>query len=190
MKLSSPNRMIWQYFDALRRLVNELDADQDETVLRQNVALSILLSVTVVEAFLNIFFRVVVSEKGFVQHKQRVLDDLSQRKSLDYKLRHWPITILGKALNSRAPVPKAFRDLKNQRNSLMHFTSTHESMKLSGIAIHGLADTAVFDNLQVADAIKALDLAEGMLCELFRLKGTPEPQLKHLLHLWTGKVPM
>ena len=58
-------------------LVNDLNDDPDKTVLRQNVAISIFLSVTAVEAFLNIFFRIIVSEKGFEHHKQRVLDDLN-----------------------------------------------------------------------------------------------------------------
>jgi hypothetical protein len=182
--------MVWQYFEALRRLVSELDADQDEAVLKQNVALSIFLSVTVVEAFVNIFFRIVVSEDNFTHHKQRVMDDLYYRKSLDYKLKHWPKVILGNKLNFNAPVPKAFLNLKNRRNALMHFTSTHESLALPGIEVHGLADTATFDTLQASDAAGALDLAEGMLCELFRLKGTPEQHLKHALHTWTGKVPI
>lgn len=87
MNLSSPNRMIWNYFEALRRLVTNLGHANDEAELKQNVAVSIMLSVTVVEAFLNIFFRVVVSEAGFTQHEQMVLDNLSERKSLDYKLK-------------------------------------------------------------------------------------------------------
>jgi hypothetical protein len=182
--------MIWQYFEALRRLVSQLDADQDEALLKQNVALSIFLSVTVVEAFVNIFFRIVVSENNFIRHKQRVMNDLYHHKSLDYKLKHWPKAILGKGLNFNEPVPKAFLDLKNRRNVLMHFTSTHESLKLLGIEVHGLADTATFDTLQVSDAAEALDLAEGMLCELFRLKGATEQHLKHALHAWTGKVPI
>ena len=89
----------------------------------------------------------------------------------------------------KTPVPKAFLALKAKRNALMHFTSTHDSIKRPDFEIHGLADTSVFDELQASDAIRAHELAEGMLCELFKLRGAQEPQLKHLLHSWTGKVP-
>ena len=190
MILSSPNHMIWQYFEALRRLVNDLAAEQNQRILKQNVALAILLSVTVVEAFVNIFFRVLVSEDGFTNHKRRVLGDLNRRMSLDYKLKTWPKIILGNELNFEASIPKRFLDLKKRRNSLMHFTSTHGSFQLSRIDIHGLANTTVFDSLRTTDAAEALELAEGMICEFFRLRGVTEQQLKHALHAWTGKVPV
>jgi hypothetical protein len=182
--------MIWQYFDALRRLVNDLGTEQDEGVVKQNVALAILLSITVVEAFLNIYFRVIVSESGFSSHRQRVLDDLERRKSLDYKVKNWPKAILGKSLNIETSISKAFVRLKDRRNALMHFTSTHESLELPGVKIHGLADTTPFDSLQASDAAEALAVAEGMICEFFRLRGVPEQQLKHVLHSWTGKLPV
>ena len=190
MNLSSPNRMIWQYFDALRRLVGGLNHSRDETELKQDTALCIMLAVTVVEAFLNIFFRVVVSEPGFTQHKQRVLDDLDKRRSLDRKLRTWPAEVLGKGLDFTAPTPKAFLALKERRNALMHFTSSHETLNLPGVVIQGLADTSVVDTLTLADAAHALEAAEGMVRELCRLRGTPEHQLPHALHLWTGRVPI
>ena len=190
MNLSSPNRMIWQYFEALRRLVVGLDYARDETVLKQDAALCIMVAVTVVEAFLNTFFRVVVSEPGFTQHKQRVIQDLDKRRSLDHKLRNWPGDILGKALDFTAPTPKAFLALKDRRNALMHFTSSHKTIRLPGVEIQGLADTSVLDTLTLSDARNALEVAEGMVCELFRLRGTPEDQLPDALHMWTGRVPI
>ncbi|MCK4356416.1 hypothetical protein KAW44_04975 [Candidatus Bipolaricaulota bacterium] len=191
MNLSSPNRIVWQYFEALRRLVNRLGHATDVTALKQDVAVCIMLAVTVVEAFLNIFFRVVVSEPGFAQHKQRILEDLERRKSLDYKLKHWPRQVFGSGLDFAAPVPSSFLALKDRRNALMHFTSNHQTLALRpGINIEGLADTSAFDTLTVDDAADALDLAEGMVGELFRLRGTPDNQLPHALHLWTGKAPI
>jgi len=191
MNLSSPNRIVWQYFEALRRLVNRLDPATDVTALKQDVAVCIMLAVTVVEAFLNIFFRVVVSEPGFTQHKKRVLEDLEKRKSLDYKLKNWPRQVFGRELDFAAPVPSSFLALKDTRNDLMHFTSNHKTLVLQpGVNIEGLADTSAFDTLTVDNAADALDLAEGMVGELFRLRGTPDNQLPHALHLWTGKVPI
>jgi hypothetical protein len=56
--------------------------------------------------------------------------------------------------------------------------------------IQGLADTSVVDTLTLAAAVNALDVAEGMVRELCRLRGTPEHRLPHALHLWTGRVPI
>ena len=190
MNLSSPNRMVWQYFEALRRLVGGLGRTSDEAVLKQDTALCIMLGVTVVEAFLNIFFRIIVSEQGFAQHEQRILGDLTKRKSLDYKLKNWPPHVLGKGLNFTAPIPKAFLALKDRRNALMHVTSSHQTLNVPGIEIHGLADTSIFDSLTTSDATDALEVAEGMVYELFRLRGVSEQQLPRELHLWTGKVPI
>ncbi len=58
------------------------------------------------------------------------------------------------------------------------------------MTIQGLADTTVYDSLEVADAEKALEVAEGMVAELFRLRGMPETQIPGALHQWTGKVPI
>ena len=81
--------------------------------------------------------------------------------------------------------------LKKRRNELMHFTSSHATVNLpDGSTLHGLVDISVFDALTVADAVSALDLAEGMVEELFLLRGIPERQLPHALHAWTGKVPI
>jgi hypothetical protein len=187
MNFSSPNRLIWQYFKALRRLVGGLNSD--ETLMKQDVTVCIILAVAAVEAFLNIFFRVVVSETGFTQHEQRVLDDLTKRRSLDHKLKTWPEDILGQSLDFATPTPQAFLALKHRRNALMHFTSSHQTLKSADYEIRGLADTTVFDTLSSNDAESALQAAEGMVCELLRLRGTPENQLPQALHMWTGKVP-
>ncbi len=190
MGLSSPNRIVWQYFEALRRRVGVLAQTTDDTVLRQDAAICIMLAVTVVEAFLNVFFRVVVSEQGFTHHEQHLLKDLKRRRSLDYKLKNWPQEILAKALDLDSPTPKAFMALKERRNSLMHFTSSHETIDVPTATIQGLADTTVFDMLTANDAADALEVAEGMVAEIFRLHGYSEEQLPYGLQMWTGKVPI
>jgi hypothetical protein len=190
MNLSSPNTIIWHYFVALRRLVNTLHDASDETVVKENVVLSVILAVAIVEAFLNVLFRVLVSEPNFMKHEQRVLADLKKRKSLDYKLKNWPKEILGKSLDFEASAPKAFLALKEHRNKLMHFTSSHQTVILPGTEIQGLSDTSAFDSLSLADAVNALEIAESMVCALLRLRGVPEDRLPHAIHLWTGRIPI
>lgn len=191
MNYSSPNRMVWQYFDALRRHIEKLSQESKSDHLKQNVALSIMLSVTVVEAFMNIFFRVVVSEQGFTKHANKIISDLNERKSLDHKLKKWPKIVFGKELSGgENSALTAFMDLKDQRNKLMHFSSTHTTLTFENFEIHGACDTSVFDMLTIKDAHNAIKIAEEMVREFCRLRGINEKDLDHSIHLWLGKVPV
>jgi hypothetical protein len=158
--------------------------------MKDDVALCLMQAVAVVETFLNMFFRVAVEEPGFTQHKSRLLKDLKDRRSLEYKLKAWPATILGKAVNFEEPAAKAFLTLKERRNGLMHFTSSHETVFVPGITIHGLADTTILDRLTRIDALDAVEAVEGMIYVLLRARGISEQNLPHVLHSWTGKVPL
>lgn len=194
MNLSSPNRIVWNYFEALRRRVAAVPEKCDEPTARQDIVVCTMLAVLTVETFLNVYLRVVVSEDAFRQHEAGLLADLRRRRSLDYKLRSWPTRILGKSLDATSPIPARFLGLKDRRNQLMHFTSTHETVQwIEGesraIVVQGLADTTTFDSLDRDDATGALEVAEGMVCEILRLRGIPDEQLPAALHLWTGKVP-
>jgi hypothetical protein len=150
----------------------------------------IMLAIAAVETFLNVFFRVVVTESGFTGHAKRVLDDLDKRRSLDHKLRNWPRDILGEGLDFTATVPAGFMKLKEKRNRLMHFTSSHQTLELPNVEIRGLAEMSDFETLTPADANSAVDMAEGMVRELCRLRGARPEQLDQLLALWTGRPPI
>jgi hypothetical protein len=74
----------------------------------------------------------------------RILNDLEKRRSLEFKLRHWPHIVFGTAIDAGAPEAVAFDVLKARRNRLMHFTSSHETFSIPGIVLQGLADTSAF----------------------------------------------
>jgi hypothetical protein len=188
MGLSSPNRIVWLYFGALRRSVLDLDSSNGDDERKGNIAICIMLAVSVVEAFLNVLFRVAVSEPEFASKAPSILKDLQSRKTLDSKLKDWPARIFGKGLDLEAPHTKAFFALKERRNRLMHFTSSHQSVAVPGVGIDGLADTSVFDDLTPSDAATALEVAEDMVGELLRLRGIPEAEIPQALHAWTGRV--
>lgn len=173
---------------ALRRLVRTIQEAREEAT-QEDIALCLMLTVAVIETFLNLFFRVAVSEPAFSQYEELILRDLRRRSSLDHKLRKWPHTVFGQPLNLDDPVVQSFLALKERRNALMHFTSTHEALIGDGFEIRGLADTSVFDNLTPADATAALEITQGMLCVLLRHRGIPEASLPAALHLWTGLPP-
>lgn len=188
MSLSSPNRIIWCYFKALRQQVHDLTNFHNELEQKGHVAICIFLAITIIDSFVNLFFRLVVSESQFNIHEQRVLNDLLNRKSLDYKIRNWPEDILGNDIDWNCGIGKEFMDLKELRNELVHFTSSHSKLEINGIKINGLSDTSRFDNLSTKDAISALTIAEGVIAEIFRIRGYSEEEIKHELHFWTGKV--
>jgi hypothetical protein len=189
MAFSSPNRMIWNYFDILRRLARELPKIAEETQQKQQIALMTLIGVAVVEIFVNIYFRVLVSESGFEQHLNQISKDLRARKSLDKKLKEWPTICFGKSIDWKSGAGKSFVKLKERRNKLMHFTSSHSTLDLGEIKLVGAVDTSAFDELSLADAESAVNASEDLIAEMFRLRGTAEADLAIHMQLWTGKVP-
>lgn len=190
ISLSSPNTMVCNFFWALRRAVDRANEEsEDDNGKKQEVAVCIFLSVTAVETFLNVYFRVLVEEEPYARHKTLLLADLDKGMPLASKLRKWPREILGKPISEDRGPGKAFADLRQLRNKLMHFTSSHQTLKVPGMVIHGLADTSAYDGLSDADAKHALRAAEDLLSEIFRLRGIPEDRIPHSLHAWTGKPP-
>lgn len=158
--------------------------------LHQEVALTIFLAVTVVEIFLNGYFRVVVSEAPFQHCEKDFLKDIDARISLERKCREWPRRILGASLDPTNDHVKAFMDLKDLRNKLVHFVSSHESMELpDNITIHGLADTTAYRTLTSEVAVRCLETVKSVAYEIFRLRGIQPSQCPHAFHAWFGEVP-
>jgi hypothetical protein len=188
--MALPQHMVWQYYQSLRRRVIGVANATDEEIIRQDTATSIMLAVTVVEAFFNLYFRVLVSQPNYAQHEARLLKDFEKRKGLEYKLKNWFPEIIGKPLDFTAPIPKAFSELKVLRNTLMHFTSSHQTANLPGFQIQALADVTAYQALTAKDAMVALTTAEQMVSEVFRLIGYSEQEILYLLQQWTGKVPL
>lgn len=191
--LSSPNAMVWNLFEALRRLcgaINQQDESSDIRTIRQDSAICILLAVQCVEVFLNVYFRVVVSEKQFAHAANKIVSDLENpRFALDRKIKEWPKDAFGQSIDFSGGAGQRFLKLKKQRNQLMHFKSTHESIELENVAIHGLADTSFYSSLNLKSATAALQTAEDFLCSVFAVRGISDEDIPHALHSWSGKLP-
>jgi hypothetical protein len=183
--------MVWQcYESAVRAALRARDTERPDE-RSQDILVCVLLAVATAETFLNIFFRIVVEETGYTQHKDRLLKDLTPPfLGLEGKLKQWPKDIFGDPLDLESGIGKEFQKLKNKRNTLMHFTSSYDTLSLpDNITIKGLANTEVFDSLTVEDAFKAIDIIERFIKEILRLKGRSIEKLPSELHFWTGKVP-
>lgn len=186
--------MVWELFQALRRLcvrVAESHAAQDDPSLRQDTALCVIVAVQCVEVFFNVYFRVLISEPAYAHAAEKISADLASAQcGLDRKIKDWPLLVFGQKLPLGEGAGQRFVTLKNIRHRLMHFTSTHETMSVPGIDIHGMADTSDYHALSAKSAIEALHTAEAFLCEVFRLRGISSENLRHELHSWTGRPPI
>jgi hypothetical protein len=135
--LSSPNRIVWEYFDSIRRLVEETRDTSTPELCRQNAALAVIMAITAVEVFLNLWFRIRVEELQSTTKRDAFLKDISSRKSLDHKLKNWPTSYLDKSLNLSSGAGAEFIKLKGLRNSIVHFSSTHETFQYENVVING-----------------------------------------------------
>lgn len=191
--LSSPNRMVWELFQALRRLctrVAEAHSAKDESALRQDAALCVILAVQCVEVFFNIYFRVLISEPAYAHAAEKISGDLSRTQcGIDRKIKDWPKLVFGKKLPLDSGAGQRFIELKNLRHKLMHFSSSHETLSIPGVVIHGLADITAYEALSVKAGFEALHTAEAFICEVFILRGISSENLLHALHSWTGRPP-
>lgn len=192
--LASPNRMVSELFEALRRLcvrVREAESSQDKSALRQDASVCIILSEQCVEVFFNVYFRVLISEAAYAHAVQEISADMARTTcGLDRKIKNWPEIVFGKRLPLDRGAGQEFVALKNLRHKLMHFTSSHETFSIPGVTIHGLADVSAYEALSAKSAIEALHTAEAFLCEVFILHGISQDNLCHALHSWTGKPPI
>lgn len=194
MRLASPNKMVWTHFRSLRRVVKQAHETPSGDDQRDHCALATMMSVAAFESFFNIYFRLLVENPQYAQHRQMVLAGLATRsdgrpQGLRSKLNRWPPALFdGRCFAWQSGVALQFDAIRKRRNSLMHFTSSHETVRVPGYAILGLADTSSFDDLTPEDATLALSTAEGMLAKTLQLAGHSDESLPAQLHLWTGKV--
>lgn len=179
--------MIWEYFYSLKCQAARA-AKASEHMEAQETSLTVFLAVTVVEIFLNLYFRVVVSETAFKEHEEKLVTELNGRISLERKLRKWPKRILGEDLDFDSEAIKAFLELKNLRNELVHFVSTHSAIELPGpITISGLADTSVYSSLSSEVASRCPNIVRGVAYEVFRLRGIDATDRENVFHSWFGE---
>lgn len=79
-----------------------------------------------------------------------------------------------------------FMGIKELRNSIVHFSSSHTTFEHANVIVRGLADTTDYDALYFEKARVALFAAEDMIGEIFLLSGVVPENIPHMLHAWTG----
>lgn len=184
---STPKRMVREYFDTLDHLLSNDTVWTDQALAKKYSALVVIVAVTAVETFLNVFFRVLVETEAHKVHKEWIAFDIQKRISIEDKLKKWPVALFGKSVQFDQGPGQKFQGLKKRRNFLVHFIAEHETLRVADISFHGLADTSEYDRLTKEHAIEALDVAEAMVEEVLKLSGLVGEELSDATHRWTGK---
>ena len=182
---SSSNSMVWEYFGIVYRLAAALDSDDDQK-RRQNTALCVLLAVTAVEAFFNLYFQVLVTASPYSEHEQSIRHWLSKPRSLDAKITEWPKRIFKQPIDMSTGIGKRFADLKRLRNKLMHFSDLQKSVPIAGTHIHNFSDITFYENLKDSDAWNAYHTALRFIVEVLKLEGGTDEALAVRTVRWTA----
>lgn len=186
---STPAGVVVEYFESLRWLAKSAEDATDDHQAHRIAAMAVIMAVNAVEVFLNLWFRVVATERNGGAQESQFGQDLARRISLEQKLMTWPTRHLEANLDLRHGAGKAFVELKRVRNSIVHFESSHDTVHTGTVILHGLADTSDYDGLTAASANEALTIAENLVTEIFRLAGFDDATIDHAAAVWIGKLP-
>jgi hypothetical protein len=185
MKLRSPHGLVREYSFALQRIIRRLGAIEDEDERLQDIAICVFLAVTMVEAFLNAYFRRLTLEPDFAHHTERLLADLQRRVTLDRKLRAWPRLFFPGEFDPNSSEVLAFVELKDRRNALMHFHSEPGVLRIGAQGVW-MIDTKLYDGLAIEDAVNAANIGYAYIRSLIGLWQKNPHELNQQLSMWTG----
>ncbi len=179
--------MVWEYFEILRHLLNNDGVWITKAWEKKYSALIVIMSITVVETFINVFFRTLVENEKRKSHRSWIVADIEKRVSIEEKLRKWPQAVFGNSIDLGKGAGQSFYEIKKIRNYLVHLVTEHETVGPQDLLLMGMANTTMYDNLRKRDAVKAIEAAEGMIEEMLKLSGYTDNELRGAIHHWTGK---
>lgn len=187
----SPPLLMRQYFRNLELLENLLNSQVIYEGDIKNIAMmSLFMSVAAVEAFLNMFFRILVEEERFQHLKADLIEQIENRSfSLEKKIRKWPEKFFHKNFyNSEAG--KAFREIKDKRNELMHYFPT--VAEIGGFPYpfnkYGMTDSTVFYRLPLELVRNVKVIVKNVMNELFEMAGYKGTHSYFVIENWTGEM--
>jgi len=183
---SGPNRLPWIYYEMLVNLVNEIHKEEDIEKIRQKTVICVFLSLSLIETFINIYFRLFAEKINDANKRIQLIEEINKR-GIDWKIDNWPVL---QKIDYGQGIGQKFQNLKKLRNDLVHYKPTYERVEVPGFAMEGLTDTAVYDFLNKDDAFNFLETAENFIGEIICIgDGMTKDLIKHSLHFWLGRVP-
>jgi hypothetical protein len=187
--LASNQSILWSYYNVLRSLVFENKKATNSNEKRENALLVIIMSITIIEAFLNIYFYLLVSEEKYFKHSEQISKEIKNTSfSLDKKIRLWPKLLFNKDIDLGRGVGQMFQELKKLRNKLLHFHSDHFKSEFNNIKITKLLDISAFEKLAEYDVNSCTSIVLDFASEIFRLSGVPDNKIDSAIHVWFGDV--
>jgi hypothetical protein len=162
--------------------------EQSRELIEQDGLVSIFLAMTAIEAFTNVYFRVIADEPAYAHASERILTELDRRNiPTGVKITTWSQQAFGHTIDETDPRWIQFRELGTQRNGFVHFRSSHQSAWLPGnVAIHGLADLSGFATLSEETPINALRCVVGIVAIIAEARGITPEQMPDFFHSWLG----
>lgn len=184
---STPSGVVREHFECLRWLCGQARGIEEVHQSKRLAAMATIQAVTAVDVFMNLWFRAFVEEQNDKDLHDALLRELKAKPSLERRLATWPRRYLGEKLNLRQGPGGNFVRLKNIRNSIVHFQTTYETVRVPQLIIHGLADTTEYDALNSSSAESALAIVEEFVAEIFRLAKFDAATSENALAAWIGK---
>ena len=68
--------MIWSCFRSLRRNISYLEEEHNPNTVKDLSASNIVMCITAVETFINMYFRVLAEEDKYQNHRDIILEEL------------------------------------------------------------------------------------------------------------------
>ncbi len=188
--LGSPNKVTWTLCRILGRLAARATPDERRDLVEQDGLLAVFLGINAIEAFVNIFFRVVAEETEFAHAKEQILKELESRGfPLHKKIQKWPQLAFGKSIDEDDPRWANFISLRDRRNAFMHFKTTHDSIDLPGnVTVSGLADLSIFAELDEETPWKTLMCVRQIVEALGECRGVKTKDMPAFIHHWLGII--
>lgn len=186
--LGSPNKVPWTLTKYLLRQAASSSASDERELIEQNGLVSVFLGTNLIEAFTNIFFRVVAGEAEFHHATKKIFEGLNDRRfPLRKKLIEWPDRAFSRSIDKNDPRWKNFEALSNRRNKFTHFKSSHETVELEpNVIVAGLVDISLFRELSETTPEEVLECVKDVVDMVGECRGLEASQLPGFRHRWLG----
>lgn len=184
--LAAHNHIVRSYFDIARKITQEAAGSASDADRRSKSAVSVLMVVAAVEAYINIFGRIWLEQVPDFINAGEIVEDLNKRRPITHKIKTWPKLFFGKDLDLSGGIGQDFLELIKKRNHLMHFTSEYHCFQFENVTIKGLIDITTFDSLTPKDAEEAIYIAERFIETWIRLQGLEKNRVESATAHWTG----
>ena len=188
LNLGSPNSIIWTYFRILTNSSNKISSIENEKEKKETIFITIIIAITVIEAFINIYFTLLIESEKYSSHRKKILYDLQKRISLDRKVKTWPKLLFKKNIDFYKGAGKEFKELKIIRNKLVHFIADYKNRDVGNIRINKLIDISEYEKLNEDYAKNIPEVVLDFTSEIFLLSGCKKENIPHQIHLWFGDL--